>query len=165
MKIFSDCLSVALGLVMFLAPTGVWAGETYGNILTFRLPRPLQSIDYNRESLEKMPHTIIKTTTPWSQGVVVFEGVLLRDLLKDYPGVDVEAVAINAYRARIPAQDINRIDVIVAYKVNGQYPKIREKGPYWIVYPRDQHPEIPAQELDQKMVWQLREIRVSPDVE
>lgn len=116
-----------------------------------------------REDIEKMPHHIVRTTTPWTIGVTEFEGVLLRDL----PGVDgqsdIEVEALNAYAAHIPADEIKNLDIILAYKVNGIYPSVREKGPFWVIYPRDNLPHMSRQVLDMRMVWQVRRIKVGSD--
>jgi len=117
----------------------------------------------SREDIEKMPHHIVRTTTPWTVGVTEFEGVLLRDI----PGIDgsttIEVEALNAYSAQIPADEIKNLDIILAYKVNGIYPSVREKGPFWVIYPRDNLPHMSRQVLDMRMVWQVRRIKVGPD--
>lgn len=133
--------------------------------ITIAFPGTRPEIVLDQEQIAQLPHTIIRTTTPWTKGVTEFEGVLLRDLLGDDRHHDIDVIAMNAYTARIPVSDINQIDVILAYKVNGAYPSIRQKGPYWVIYPRDNLPEMSEQDLNMRMVWQVQRIRVAPDAE
>jgi hypothetical protein len=110
--------------------------------------------------LEKMPVTKIVTKTPFMPGVTTFEGVLLRDLLKaaklDAPLLSM--TALNDYAVEVPAEDAQKYDVIVAYKVDGQYMRVRDKGPFWLIYPLDQHPELQNEATSTKMIWQIKSI-------
>ncbi len=110
--------------------------------------------------LEKMPTTRVVTQTPFLPGTTTFEGVLLRDLLK---AAQLEAprlvmTALNDYRVEVPAADAAQYDVIVAYKLDGQYMRIRDKGPFWLVYPLDRHPELQNGATATKMIWQMKAI-------
>jgi hypothetical protein len=44
--------------------------------------------------------------------------------------------------------------------MNGQYLHVKDKGPLWTVYPRDQFPELRNSMTDKKWVWQLKELEV-----
>ena len=44
--------------------------------------------------------------------------------------------------------------------MNGDRLRVRDKGPLWIVYPRDDYAELRSKDVDYKMVWQLRELIV-----
>jgi hypothetical protein len=44
--------------------------------------------------------------------------------------------------------------------MDGQYLKIMDKGPIWIVYPRDQYRELQDSLTDKRWVWQLRDLLV-----
>jgi len=51
--------------------------------------------------------------------------------------------------------------VILAIKKNGEYIKIREKGPIWMIYPMDDYPELKKDLLTQyKLIWHVRTIIV-----
>jgi hypothetical protein len=110
--------------------------------------------------LEKMPVTKIATKTPFLQGTTVFEGVLLRDLLKaaGLSSATLKMTALNDYAVDVPSADATAYDVIVAYKVDGQYMRIRDKGPFWLIYPLDQHAELQNEATATKMIWQLKAI-------
>jgi hypothetical protein len=116
----------------------------------------------DRAMLERLGTTKLKTTTVWTSGEVEFEGVLVRDILHALgaQGREVVATALNDYVATLPLQELYQYPVMLAFKMNGEYLKIKDKGPLWIVYPRDQFPELRNSMTDKKWVWQLRELEV-----
>lgn len=110
--------------------------------------------------LEKMPATTVVTHTPFLPGATTFQGVLLRDLLKaaDLTAPKLVMTALNDYHVEVPAEDAKKYDVIVAYKVDGQYMRVRDKGPFWLIYPIDQNPELDNEQTATKMIWQMKTI-------
>ena len=128
-------------------------------ILTLSGPDGI-SRDYDLAALEAMESTTLRTHTSWTDGPQSFTGVrastLLAALLEQ--GTRVEAVALNDYKSTLPLQDLRDYPVIIAYKRNGEYMTVRDKGPLWIIYPQDDHPLLRSLETDQKMAWQLRRL-------
>ncbi|HVZ01523.1 MAG TPA: molybdopterin-dependent oxidoreductase [Dongiaceae bacterium] len=110
--------------------------------------------------LEKLPVTRITTKTPFLPGETVFEGVLLRDLLKaaGLRAATLKMTALNDYTVEVPESDAEQYDVIVAYKLDGKYMRVRDKGPFWLVYPMDQHAELRNEATATKMIWQIKTI-------
>jgi hypothetical protein len=110
--------------------------------------------------LEKMPQVQIVTATPFLPGQTTFDGVLLRDLLKaaGVSGPKLVMTALNDYSVEVPASDAKDYDVIVAYKADGKYMRVRDKGPFWLIYPLDQHPELRNEATATKMIWQIKTI-------
>jgi hypothetical protein len=116
----------------------------------------------DRAMLEALGTTKLKTSTAWTTGEAEFEGVLARDLL-DAVGAEgtlVVATALNDYVASIPLRELYDYPVLLALKMNGEYLEIRDKGPIWIVYPRDQFEELRSSMIDRKWVWQLSELEI-----
>jgi hypothetical protein len=72
----------------------------------------------------------------------------------------VVATALNDYVASIPLREPYDYPVLLALKMNGEYLELRDKGPIWIVYPRDQFSELRNSMVDKKWVWQLSELEV-----
>ena len=66
--------------------------------------------------------------------------------------------SLNDYSVDVPAEDAEKYDVIVAYKQNGEYMRVRDKGPFWLVYPLDQYPELQNEQTATKMIWQMKAI-------
>lgn len=118
--------------------------------------------EFDRAMLESLGMTTLTTTTEWTEGPVEFEGVLARDVLDAVGarGNEVLAVALNDYAVPLPVAELYRYPVMLALKMNGEYMTIRNKGPIWIVYPRDQFPELNNSFNNKKWVWQLRELQV-----
>lgn len=117
---------------------------------------------FDREMLERIGSKRLETSTPWTKGVQSFEGISMRDLL-DAVGADgesVAAIALNDYMIDIPLSDFDRYEVLLALKMNGEYMRVRDKGPIWIVYPYDQHDEVNEPGMRERAVWQLRELIV-----
>ncbi|MEO6409595.1 MAG: hypothetical protein ABIO45_12700, partial [Burkholderiaceae bacterium] len=52
-------------------------------------------------------------------------------------GGDLRAVALNDYRADIPAEDVQRDEVMVAYLLDDEPMRVRDKGPLVVIYPFD----------------------------
>ncbi len=112
---------------------------------------------FDRAMLERLGVTKVNTSTSWTDGVTRFEGVLARDLLKAVgaSGDQVSARALNDYAIEIPFSDFESYDVLFAFRMDGVDLTPRDKGPLWIVYPRDEHPELRNQHVDAKWLWQL----------
>lgn len=104
----------------------------------------------------------IATSTVVTDGVLEFDGVLMRDVF-EYVGARgkrVTATALNGYEIEIPMQDFVEFDVVLAWAVDGRPLRADDKGPFWIVYPRDQHQVLQDIRYDYRWVWQLSSLRV-----
>ena len=77
----------------------------------------------------------IVTTTPWYSGKVRFDGVSLSKLmdLVGAKGKSARVLALNDYTTIVPIDDFHKFPVILALKMNGEYMRIRDKGPLFIV--------------------------------
>jgi hypothetical protein len=119
-----------------------------------------KKVYFDREMLNNLPQRRIATTTRWTQGKQVFEGVGIQDLMNyvGAQGKNLKAVALDGYITPIIAlKDLKRYGVILATKKNGKTLKIRDKGPIWMMYPIDEHQELKNDVLIQyKLIWHLR---------
>ncbi len=117
---------------------------------------------FDRHMLEGLGTEKLTTSTAWTAGKAEFEGPLARDLLDlvAAAGTTVTVSAVNDYTATIPMEELRRYPVILALKMNGEYLKIKDKGPIWIVYPRDQNKDLQDSLVDKRWVWQLKHIHV-----
>jgi hypothetical protein len=112
--------------------------------------------------LKALPRARLETTTAVTDGVRRFDGFLMRDLLAlvGAKGATVTASALNDYVIEFAAAEFDRLDVLVAYEMDGVPLLPSDKGPLWIVYPRDQHPELQDIRFDYRWVWQLRRLDI-----
>ena len=166
-------LATAIVAWIALPPTPAGAGAAT------ELPRPASEIilsvtgniartnsaegaDFDRAMLERLGSTVVRTSTPWTEGKNVFEGVLLRDLLEfvGARGTTVRATALNDYVFDIAISDSQDYPVILAWAMDSQALSPRDKGPLWIVYPLDQFTGREKEQIGLRMVWQLSELRV-----
>jgi hypothetical protein len=113
-------------------------------------------------ALAALPVVTVKTETPWTQGMVTFEGVPLKALL-DLAGATgsvIHAVALNDYAVDVPVSDAENPEVILAYRLNGEKMRVRDKGPLWLIYPLSGMPELQTPATHSKMIWQIKELSI-----
>lgn len=96
----------------------------------------------------------------WPRGFV-FEGPLLADVLAKAgaSGRTVHVQALDGYAADIAMDDVRKYPIMLAVKRDGRYLGIGDRGPAWVVFPRDDHPELQAED-DAKWVWAAYYIHV-----
>lgn len=117
---------------------------------------------FDTAMLETLETHTLTTETSVTDGVNHFEGFLIRDLLEwvDADGEQVVATALNDYIVEIPLDDFYQYDVLVATHMDGEALTPRDKGPLWIVYPRNDHTELQDIRYDYRWVWQLNGLTV-----
>lgn len=151
--------ALALGFTAVLTGQMLSAAEP---VLTLSGAVSDAEVVLTRADLEKLSQQQLTTTTTVTDGRSVFEGFLIRDLLEEFEaeGEVVVARALNDYQIEIPISDFERFDVIGALSMDGVPLSPRDKGPIWIVYPRDDHPELQDIRYDTRWVWQLVSLHV-----
>src|SRR5258708_2760784 len=162
------CARTAAGLVLMAGvalaatlpqPQGKALLEVSGTVANTNAP---EKAVFDLAMLEGLGVTKTQTSTPWTDGRPVFEGVLMRVLLDNVgaKGTTVTAVALNDYKVDIPIADFAQYPIILAYKMDGQELKVRDKGPLWIIYPQDDFPDLKNKQTQAKWVWQIKELRI-----
>ena len=113
--------------------------------------------EFDAAALRALPQTTLVTSTVVTDGTHSFTGVLARDLLDQIgaSGDHVTATALNDYAVDIPMTDFRDYDVIIAHSMDGAPLDRADKGPLWIVYPRDDHAVLQDIRYDYRWVWQL----------
>lgn len=112
------------------------------------------------EMLQALETRKIETTTIWTEGTQVFEGVRLKTLVDalGLEGTTLRATAINDYAVDIPFADATQDGPIVAYLLNGKEMSVRDKGPLWIVYPYDENADFRTEVIYSRSIWQMTRI-------
>lgn len=117
---------------------------------------------FDRAMIEALALSTLETTTVVTDGVKRFKGVLMRDVLDAVgaAGTVVTASALNDYVVDIPMTDFEEFDVLMAFQMDGEQLTRRDKGPFWIVYPRDDFTVLQDIRYDSRWVWQLNHLDV-----
>jgi hypothetical protein len=118
---------------------------------------------FDLQRLDAMPQTEVKTLTPWTDSSDRYSGVRLSELLQALgaKGKKIDATALNDYITQFSNTALLQYPVILATRRNDQPMRIRDKGPIWIIYPLDDHPQLRKEEHHHAMVWQLKALQVS----
>ncbi|MBI6629110.1 molybdopterin-dependent oxidoreductase [Pontibaca salina] len=147
MSLLVGTAAVAADAGTILQVTGRIAGET---------------VALEHAELQELPQIELETSTVVTDGTHKFTGFLMRDLMENLraDGDRVTAVALNDYAVDIPMADFYDYDVIVAYSMDDIPLGRDDKGPLWIVYPRDDHQELQDIRYDYRWVWQLSRLEV-----
>jgi len=157
-------------MLAVLMQTGAGAGE---------LPRPKGEViltvtgriantnapgkaEFDRAMLEKIGVSEIRTSHSWGEGVSHFEGVGVAKLLDmvGTGGTKIKARAINDYAIELEVAELRKYPVMLAMKMNGADLRRRDRGPLWVVYPRDSYPELLDEKHNHKWIWQLKALDV-----
>ncbi|WP_083025108.1 molybdopterin-dependent oxidoreductase [Vreelandella lionensis] len=141
------------------APVGSAVLEVVGNITNTNVG---DEAHFDKAMLEALTQRTTKTSTPWHDGVVSFEGPLGRAILEaaGAKGDQLSVVALNDYSSTVPVSDFYDHDVILAMRADGQQLRIRDHGPLFIIYPFDENPSLLNEEILTRSVWQVKRIEV-----
>jgi hypothetical protein len=161
-------IAASLGLAQF--PAGAQGDAGTGSILSVHgpallRPRGEERVAFDMSRLERLPQRTLRTTTPWYTAARDFTGPLLRDLLAaaGLPasgGTTARCTALNDYRVDVPLEDARRFDVVVARLLDGKPMSVREKGPFFVIYPFDDRPDLRTSVYFSRCIWQLKSIEV-----
>ena len=118
--------------------------------------------EFDEKMLDALGLESLTTTTNWTDGKQVFEGVRVSKLLDAVgaKGTTLAAVALDDYTSTIPIEMLTKYPALFAVSMNGKALTPRDKGPVWIVLPRDEYPELQDSRYDTYWVWQLKSIVV-----
>ncbi len=122
-----------------------------------------QKHQISRDQLLQLPQKEITTSLPWVDGKLVYSGVTLQTVLEtmDLPiASQVTFVALNDYKIAVPKEDFYDYQPIIAIKQDGEFMSVRDKGPYWLIYPLSTRPDIDNTDFHAKMIWQIRDIHL-----
>lgn len=123
---------------------------------------PGDTIALDLATLDALPQVTFTTSTIWTDGPVTFSGVALKTLLSDVidTATAVEMVALNDYSVTISPSQIEDGVPIVATRMNGDVMSVREKGPFWVVFPYDSDPKYRSETIYALSIWQLECLKI-----
>lgn len=135
--------------------------DVSGNIAHFTDTRA-KTYHFSEADLLAMPVHSITTSTTWTP-TRTFEGPSLGDILAKVgaKGSTLTIYAIDNYNYTVPVSDVKKYGPVLAYEMDGTRLTIRDFGPLFLMYPRDQHPtELNSPVYDARFIWQVRRIVV-----
>lgn len=121
-----------------------------------------EDADFDLAMLQSLPQYNITTRHPWIESRHSYKGPRLADVL-GLVGAQSEQltlVALNDYQVDVSFDEIAKFNPILAWSENDKVMKVRDKGPLWLMFPIDEHPELLQISYNDFMVWQLRSIIV-----
>ena len=121
-----------------------------------------ETVRFDRAELEALGMHVIETTTDWTEGVQRFSGPMLVDVLTaaGAKGGELSAIAINDYTVKIPRDFAEQHGAMLALTMNGKPMSVRDKGPIWLVFPRDDEQALQRTNVNAYWIWQLARIDV-----
>ena len=117
--------------------------------------------EFDQEMLESLGRRSFKATFVFGGKQHLFEGVSLRAVLEraGAKGATIRASSWNGYEVNIPWDGL-KDDPLIAVLADGRTLTLRDKGPLWIVYPRDDHSALRDDIHDSRWVWQLNRLQI-----
>jgi hypothetical protein len=111
------------------------------------------------QDLLQMPVTSITTATNFTPKST-FEGVAFAELLSKYKvhASSLRVYALDDYSYTLPVSELVKYRVILAFRKNDHFIPVSDLGPFAVIYPRDQNPELNKLEVNAKTVWQINRI-------
>lgn len=112
--------------------------------------------------LDALPQQSFSTSTIWTDGQITFSGVPLATVLASIgaEGSAVEMIALNDYKVTMPLAQLEETVPIIATRMDGNVMSVRDKGPYWIVFPYDEDPKYQTETIYSLSIWQLNRLKV-----
>ena len=76
-------------------------------------------------------------------------------------GTVLRAVALNDYALTMPVAAMEEDGAFLATRRDGVALAVRERGPFWIVFPWSSRPDLDTALHRQRSVWQVHRLEVS----
>ncbi len=121
-----------------------------------------QPVELSLADLDAMAQVTFTTSTIWTDEDVTFSGVPLKVLLAEIGarGTAIEMVALNDYKVTLPVTALEDSAPSVATRMDGAPMSVRDKGPYWVVFPYDQDLKYQSETIYSFSIWQLNRLKV-----
>lgn len=115
-----------------------------------------------REEIAKLPQrTLTEQPTSFPEPIA-FKGPSLSDVLKlaGATGGDITLTAADDYKVDITADEIKAFNPILAIEKDGVRMAPDDFGPYFVMWPFKENPEIDNETFQAKAIWSVVEIEV-----
>ncbi|MCH8550948.1 MAG: hypothetical protein LAT62_03360 [Natronospirillum sp.] len=121
---------------------------------------------FGHDDLQAMSVVDMTTETPWTDSVDQYRGVTIETLLSA-AGLTTEQrklrlIALNDYAISTDVETLLDADALIVFERNGDLMPVRDYGPYWVLFPFSERPELSNRDIRNLSVWQLKTIEVLP---
>lgn len=163
MPVRRECLLLGLASLTLPLAAGPGPARAAARVaLTIRGPGVPKEFVLDDDALAALGPEELATSTPWTGAVSRFGGVPLAKALgaAGATGDRVRAIALNDYAVEFSAGDVTAEGAFLARTMDGRELTVRDKGPFWMVFPWSERPELRTASVKALSVWQLRELEV-----
>lgn len=123
---------------------------------------PDGEFSFSQQDILALSDQEVVTETPWTDGTLTFRGAPLAAVLAEV-GIEqgwVNARGLNNYSINLPVNQVLAAHAFLAVHMNGELMRIKDKGPFWIVFPWSEHPDLLTRDVRAWSVWQLQALSV-----
>ena len=149
----------AIAAIFVVALTGPAVAQVS---IDLELSGEIDAVTFSLEDLDALDQTTIETSTIWTDGVNSFSGVSLKTLLEanNATGATIKMIALNDYSVSMTIAELEDNAPIIASRMNGETMSVRDKGPYWIIFPYDSKSKYQSEIVYSRSIWQLNRLTV-----
>jgi len=150
-----SCLAAGPGQTAYAEDSVFSTIHVHGRIRTGNLTADV-------EALRRLGLQTLTTKTPFTDGEPEFVGVSFARLWEmiEPTGASIRAVAADDYAIEVSAQELIEKEAFVAFEQEGRPLRLRDKGPFWLIFPWSRRPDLYASGDYSLSVWQLIELEV-----
>ena len=152
-------LGVGVLLVTIMTSPGVRADDA---ALTLTGKVPGGEVTLLRDEIAKLPqHELTEQPTSFP-AAIVFKGPLLTDVLKlaGATGADATLAAADDYKVDITREEMAKYSPILAIEKDGARMAPDDFGPFFVMWPFKEKPEIDNELFQGKAIWAVVKIEV-----
>ena len=149
-------------ICLALAPLVAGAAMAQDGTLTVNRPSPEGPVILTPAQLQALPqHELTEQPTNFPKPGK-FRGPLLADVLKlaGAEGKDAKLTAFDEYQVSITADEMAQHQPILSLELDGATLIGHDFGPYFVMWPFKEKPEIDNDTFQSKAIWQVIKIEV-----
>jgi hypothetical protein len=152
-------LGLAGLLVTIMTSVGAVADDA---VLTFSGKVPAGAVTLTRDEIAKLPQRELTEQPTSFPQPMKFKGPSLADVLTlaGATGGDVTLSAADDYKVEITADDMTKFDPILAIEKDGVRMAPDDFGPFFVMWPFKETPEIDIEAYQAKAIWSVVKIEV-----
>ncbi|HEY3146198.1 MAG TPA: hypothetical protein VGJ75_07600 [Dongiaceae bacterium] len=150
---------IACLLVTIMTSFGARADDA---ALTFTGKVPNGQVTLTRDEIAKLPQRELSEQPTSFPAAINFKGPLLSDVLKlaGATGGDVTLTAADDYKVDIRADEMAKYNPILAIEKDGVRMAPDDFGPFFVMWPFKEKPEIDNEAFQAKAIWTVVKIEV-----